>query len=70
LERLKQGKYNKSHWLRYIRGHEPPGPTEEEEEEEEEEATYSGFVSVVVVSQHAKLVCLITLPSVACPAIL
>jgi hypothetical protein len=25
----------KPHWLRYIRGHEPPGPTEEEEEEEE-----------------------------------
>jgi hypothetical protein len=22
------------HWLRYIRGHDPPGPTEEEEEEE------------------------------------
>jgi hypothetical protein len=35
LERLKQGKYNKPHWLRYIRGHKPPGPTEEEEEEEE-----------------------------------
>jgi hypothetical protein len=34
LERLKQGKYNKPHWLRYIWGHEPPGPTEEEEEEE------------------------------------
>jgi hypothetical protein len=34
LERLKQGKYNKPHWLRYIRRHEPPGPTEEEEEEE------------------------------------
>jgi hypothetical protein len=33
LERLKQGKYNKPHWLRYIRGHEPPGPTGEEEEE-------------------------------------
>jgi hypothetical protein len=33
LERLKQGKYNKPHWLRYIRGHEPPGPIEEEEEE-------------------------------------
>jgi hypothetical protein len=23
------------HWLKYIRGHEPPGPTEEEEEKEE-----------------------------------
>jgi hypothetical protein len=34
LERLKQGKYNKPHWLRYIGGHEPLGPTEEEEEEE------------------------------------
>jgi hypothetical protein len=33
LERLKHGKYNKPHWLRYIRTHEPPGPTEEEEEE-------------------------------------
>jgi hypothetical protein len=32
LERLKQGKYNKPHWLRYIRGHWPPGPKEEEEE--------------------------------------
>jgi hypothetical protein len=31
LERVKQGKYNKPHWLRYIRGHKPPGPTEEEE---------------------------------------
>jgi hypothetical protein len=30
LESLKQGKYNKPHWLRYIRRHEPPGPTEEE----------------------------------------
>jgi hypothetical protein len=39
LECLKQGKYNKPHWLRYIRGHEPPGPTEEEEEEEEEPTT-------------------------------
>jgi hypothetical protein len=28
LERLKQGKYNKPHWLRYIRGHYLPGPTE------------------------------------------
>jgi hypothetical protein len=28
LERLKQGKYNKPHWLRYIRGHYPPGPAE------------------------------------------
>jgi hypothetical protein len=37
LERLKQGKYNKPHWLRYIRRHQPPGPTEEDEEEEEEE---------------------------------
>jgi hypothetical protein len=35
LERLKQGKYNKPHWLSYIRGHEPPDPTEEEEEEED-----------------------------------
>jgi hypothetical protein len=35
LERLKQAKYNKPHWLRYIRGHEPPGPIEEEEEDEE-----------------------------------
>jgi hypothetical protein len=33
LEHLKQGKYNKPHWLRYIWGHEPPGPTEEEEED-------------------------------------
>jgi hypothetical protein len=39
LERVKQGKYNKPHWLRYIQGHEPSGPTEEEEEEEEEEET-------------------------------
>jgi hypothetical protein len=40
LERLKQVKYNKPHWLRtYIRGHEPPGPIEEEAEEAEEEAT-------------------------------
>jgi hypothetical protein len=37
---LKQGKYNKPHWLRYIRGHQPPGPTEEEEEEEEEPLCY------------------------------
>jgi hypothetical protein len=28
LERLKQVKYNKPHWLRSIRGHWPPGPTE------------------------------------------
>jgi hypothetical protein len=33
LERLKQGKYNKPHWLRYIWGHYPPGLTEEEEED-------------------------------------
>jgi hypothetical protein len=34
MERLKQGKYNKPHWLRYIRGQEPPGSKEKEEEEE------------------------------------
>jgi hypothetical protein len=28
LECVKQGKYNKPHWLRYIRGHWPPGPTD------------------------------------------
>jgi hypothetical protein len=50
LERLKQGKYNKPHWLRYIRGHEPPGPTEEEEEEEEGSVGWSGLDSAGLVA--------------------
>jgi hypothetical protein len=57
LERLKQGKYNKPHWLRYIRGHEPPGPTEEEEEEEEEEedgpcALHGRYIGLQIHTQN------------------
>jgi hypothetical protein len=35
LERLKQGKYNKPHWLRYIWGHKTPEKTEKKKKEED-----------------------------------
>jgi hypothetical protein len=45
LERLKQGKYNKPHWLRYIRGALATGPYRKKEEEEEEEEEERSLVT-------------------------
>jgi hypothetical protein len=59
LERLKQGKYSKPHWLRYVRGHKPPGPTEEEKEEEK--CMSFGFLVINVCNhgEHYETPCII-----------